>query len=80
MFDPLDSTCASVYRRVYGEAARLMEIARFDHCFRRDFAARIGGQTEAICSEVERRMGPRMDRETIQIAVEDAIAGRGPRW
>ena len=33
MFDPNDLGIAAIYRRAYGEAARLIEIARFDHCF-----------------------------------------------
>jgi hypothetical protein len=80
LFEPQDANQASLYRRAYGEAARLVEIARFDHCFGRDFAAGIGGRVEAILSEVRRRMGPRADRELVRIAVEDAMAGRSPRW
>ncbi len=80
MFDPLDLTSASLYRRAYGEAARLIEIARFDHCFGRDFAAGLGGNVEAIRAEVRRRMGPGADPETVELAAQDAMAGRRPRW
>ena len=80
MFDPNDLEFAAVYRRAYGEAARLIEIARFDHCFGRDFAAGIGGNVEAILTEVRRRMGREADTETVQIAVQDAVAARSPRW
>ena len=80
MFDPNDLEFAAVYRRAYGEAARLIEIARFDHCFGRDFAAGIGGNVEAILTEVRRRMGREADPETVQIAVQDAVAARSPRW
>ena len=80
MFDSNDLEFAAVYRRAYGEAARLIEIARFDHCFGRDFAAGIGGNVEAILTEVRRRMGREADPETVQIAVQDAVAARSPRW
>jgi hypothetical protein len=49
------------YRVAYGEAARLAEIGRFDHGWGRDFAAGIGGQSEAIQREVSRRMQPRVN-------------------
>jgi hypothetical protein len=80
MFDPLDLRSASIYRRAYGEAARLVEIARFDHCFGRDFAAGIGGSVEAIQAEVHRRMGRDADSETVTLALLDAVSGRPPRW
>ncbi|MFO0888203.1 MAG: hypothetical protein U0790_03545 [Isosphaeraceae bacterium] len=80
MFDPSGPEAASVYRRAYGEAARLIEIARFDHCFGRDFAAGIGGNVEAIRAEVARRMGPRADADLVSLAIRDAMAGRPPRW
>jgi hypothetical protein len=80
MFDPTDGLSSSSYRRAYGEAARLVEIARFDHCFGRDFAAGIGGRVEAIQAEVRRRMGPGVDPRIVELALEDAVAGRPPRW
>jgi hypothetical protein len=57
-----------------------VEIARFDHCFGRDFAAGIGGSVEAIRREVRRRIGPGVDSRIVDLALEDAIAGRAPRW
>ena len=80
MFDPQEANEAALYRRAYGEAARLVEIARFDHCFGRDFAAGLGGRAPAILSEVRRRMGAQADPELVRVAVEDAMAGRSPRW
>ena len=80
MFDPNDLEFAAIYRRAYGEAARLIEIARFDHCFGRDFAAGIGSCVEAIQSEVHRRMGKGADLGLIDAAIHDAVAGRQPRW
>ena len=71
---------AAIYRRAYGEAARLIESARFDHCFGRDFAAGIGGNVEAIRAEVHRRMGREANPEAVEMAVTDAMAGRSPRW
>lgn len=52
----------------------------FDHCFGRDFAAGIGGNVEAIRAEVHRRMCRHGKDEAIELAVNDAIAGRAPRW
>ncbi len=80
MSDPNNVGSAAIYRRAYGEAARLIEIARFDHCFGRDFAAGIGGNVEAIRVEVHRRMGREADPATVELAVIDAMAGRSPRW
>jgi hypothetical protein len=80
MFEPTDDGGWLVYRRAYGEAARLIEIARFDHCFGRDFAAGVGGNAMAIIAEVHRRMGPSADPEAVDAAVDDALAGRSPQW
>ncbi len=68
------------YRLAYGEAARLAEMARFDHGWGRDFAAGIGGEAEVIEREVQRRVGPEIPPELVEMAVEDALAGRRPRW
>ncbi|WP_165219316.1 hypothetical protein [Aquisphaera insulae] len=80
MIDATDPDACSQYRRAYGEAARLIEIARFDHCFGRDFAAGIGGRVEAIAAEVVRRMGRAANADLVSLAVRDAVAGRPPRW
>jgi hypothetical protein len=68
------------YRIAYGEAARLAEIARFDHAFGRDAAAEVGGAIEAIRAEVARRLGPIAVAEVVALAVDDAMEGRRPRW
>ena len=47
---------------------------------RRDFAAGIGGNVEAIRVEVHRRMGRQANPEAVEMAVTDAMAGRSPRW
>jgi hypothetical protein len=41
------ATCVG-YRIAYGEAARLAEMATFDHGWGRDFATGIGGEADAI--------------------------------
>jgi hypothetical protein len=69
-----------LYRIAYGEAARLAEIARFDHASGRDAAARVGGDAVAIVAEVRRRVGTAAPAELIELAVDDAIQGLRPRW
>jgi hypothetical protein len=68
------------YRLAYGEAARLAEIARFDHASGRDAAAHAGEDAPAILAEVTRRLGGAATPELIQLAVEDALRRRRPRW
>jgi hypothetical protein len=68
------------YRLAYGEAARLAEIAGFDHASGRDAAAHIGGDLEAILAEVTRRLSSTTTPELIKLAVDDALRGRRPRW
>jgi hypothetical protein len=68
------------YRIAYGEAARLLEISRFEHGWGRDFAAGIGGEGDAIGREVLRRVGPEIAEELVRMAVEDVLAGCRPRW
>ncbi len=72
-------TCLQ-YRIAYGEAARLAEIAQFDHAYGRDAAADIGDELESIMTEVARRLGLDPAHEVIVLAVEDALEGRRPRW
>jgi hypothetical protein len=68
------------YRVAYGEAARLAEMATFDHGWGRDFAAGVGGEADAIEKEVMRRLGHGVHPELIKLAVQDATGGRKPRW
>jgi hypothetical protein len=67
------------YRIAYGEAARLIEMAKYDHAWGRDFAARIEKQSGKILAEVIDRVGDR-DLDAVKEAVDDALAGRRPRW
>jgi hypothetical protein len=55
---PQDRPSRIGYRIAYGEAARLAEMATFDHGWGRDFAARVGGEADAIEKEVLRRLAP----------------------
>ncbi len=81
MNDPLhDLESCLLYRIAYGEAARLAEIARFDHASGRDAAAQVGGESTAIFTEVTRRVSSGVAVELIKLAVEDAIQGLRPRW
>ncbi len=68
------------YRMAFGEAARLAEMARFDHGWGRDFAAGVGGEAGAIEREVQRRLGPGVALELVRMAIEDVLDGRRPRW
>jgi hypothetical protein len=77
---PDDFRSRLAYRIAYGEAARLAEIARFDHGYGRDFAARVGDQAGAIEQEVIRRLGPGIDPEVVKLAVEDVMKNCKPQW
>jgi hypothetical protein len=68
------------YRIAYGEAARLAEMARFDHGWGRDFAAGVGGEAAAIEGEVLRRVGPVVPPELVKVAIQDVLEHRRPRW
>ena len=68
------------YRLAYGEAARLAEMASFDHGWGRDFAAGVGGQADAIEREVLRRVGPGVPPEVVKMAILDVVERRRPRW
>jgi hypothetical protein len=68
------------YRAAYGEAARLAEMATFDHRWGRDFAAAIGGEADAIEKEVLRHLSPGVHPDLVRQAVEDVIERRKPRW
>jgi hypothetical protein len=77
---PEDMVCRVGYRIAYGEAARLFEMARFDHGWGKDFAAGIGGEADAIEKEVLRRVSPRTHPAIAKLAVRDALESRKPRW
>jgi hypothetical protein len=79
MLDSTDPMSCIRYRIAYGEAARLAEMARFDHSWGRDFAVRIDNHGEKILVEVLRRIGDH-DLDVVREGVEDALAGRPPMW
>ncbi len=68
------------YRIAYGEAARLAEMARFDHGWGKDFAAGIGEEADAILKEETERVGHNIHPKLIRLAAADAIDQRKPRW
>ncbi len=77
---PRDMQSRLGYRIAYGEAARLAEMARFDHGWGREFAAAVGGEADEIEQEVMRRISHITHPELIKLAVQDAIEQRKPRW
>jgi hypothetical protein len=77
---PDDFQSRLAYRIVYGEVARLAEIARLDHGYGRDFAAQVGDQAEVIQAEVTRRVGRGFDPGPVKLAVEDAVEQRRSGW
>jgi hypothetical protein len=79
MLDSSDPMSCIRYRIAYGEAARLIEMAGYDHAWGRDFAARIESQGEKILAEVISRIGDH-GLDVVKEGVEDALAGGRPRW
>jgi hypothetical protein len=77
---PQDLESRVGYRIAYGEAARLVEMATFDHGWGRDFAAGVGGEADAIEKDILRRCGHGIHPELIKLAVQDAVERRKPRW
>jgi hypothetical protein len=61
------------YRIADGEAARLAELASFDHGWGRGFAAGIGGHPASIKREVQRRPSPDIPPELVKLAIEDVF-------
>ncbi len=79
MDDPDELDGNVTYRIAYGLAARLTEAKRYDMQGSRDrLNPAAGGSAAAILAEVARRMA--VPPESIREAVEDALAGRTPRW
>jgi hypothetical protein len=78
-----DFTERILYRLAYGLAADLAEIRRFDHGWGRAFASGVGSDSGAILAEVLERLAAAEQgtaAEVVREAVEDALAGRRPRW
>jgi hypothetical protein len=70
---PKDMPSRVGYRIAYGEAARLFEMAQFDHGWVQDIAAGIGDEAEEIEKEVIRRYSPWTHPAIAKHAVRDAL-------
>jgi hypothetical protein len=70
-----------VYRRAYGLASDLAEARSHRLAGRLHNAPGAGGDADEVLVEVGRRLdiGPEL-AEVVREAVEDALAGRRPRW
>jgi hypothetical protein len=79
MLDSTEPMSCIRYRVAYGEAALLIEMSRYDHSWGRDFAARVENQGGKILAEVIKRIGDHA-LDVVKEGVEDALAGRRPRW
>jgi hypothetical protein len=79
MLDSTDPMSCIRYQVAFGEAARLAEMAKFDHSWGRDFAARVENKGERILAEVLRRIGNH-SLDIVKEGVEDALEGRRPKW
>lgn len=66
------------YCIAYGEAARLAEMARFDHGWGKDFEAAIGGDADAIEQEAKRRVGPGIHTKLFKMTIRDELDKRKP--
>jgi hypothetical protein len=58
---------------------RLPEMARYDHAWGRDFAARIESEGEKVLTEVISPIGSH-SLDAVKKGVQDALAGRRPAW
>jgi hypothetical protein len=77
MLETTDPDACNRYRIAYGQAARMLEMSRFDHSWGRDFARRL--KPERIRAEVHGQC-PTVPPELLELAVDDALARRRPRW
>jgi hypothetical protein len=77
MLDTTDRLACNRYRIAYGLAARLLEMSRFDHSYGRDFAR--GVEPDGKREEVVRQC-PAIPRDLVDLAVDDVMLGRRPRW
>ena len=78
MLDATDPIECNRYRIAFGQAARLLEASKYDHSYGRDFARRI--EPDRTRTEVARLCGHRVPAELVDLAVDDVMAGRRPRW
>jgi hypothetical protein len=67
-----------VYRAAYGEAARIAESRDRSFAHSRDRVRDVRLEAEAMARDIGGRLG--VEPAAIVGAVEDALAGRRPRW
>jgi hypothetical protein len=72
-----DATEGNPYRIAYGHAARLLEMSRFDHAWGKEYSRRV--EPDQIRAVVASQC-PKFPPELVDRAVDDALAGRRPRW
>jgi hypothetical protein len=79
--DDQEFATSVLYRVAYGIAADRVEASRFDTLYGRRHQAK-GGAAEVIEAEIiaQLRATDPAARETIRAAIDDALAGRRPRW
>ena len=76
-----DLTSLVLYRSAYGLAADLAEGEIYAMAWGRERAAGLGGASvDVLCTEVARRLGSSASDPNVREAVEDALAGRRPKW
>jgi hypothetical protein len=73
-----DLTANVTYRLAYGEAARIAESRDRSFAHSRDRVRDVRLEAEAMASDIGGRLG--VEPAAIVEAVEDALAGRKPRW
>lgn len=71
-------TANVVYRMAYGEAARIVESRDRSFAHSRDRVRDVRLEAWALACDIAGRLG--VEPAAIVEAVEDALAGRRPRW
>jgi hypothetical protein len=77
-FDGDELTANVLYRLAYGEAARIAESRDRSFAAGRDRVRDVRLEAEAMARDIGGRLG--VEPAAIVEAVEDALAGRRPRW
>jgi hypothetical protein len=77
--DSTDPAACNRYRIIYGEAARIVEISKMSLARGREHARGVEAEREAILADLGRRYG-HYPRDLVELAVDDVLRGRRPRW
>lgn len=77
-FDDQEFVANITYRIAYGEAARIVEVRGRNFAHGRDRVNEVRIEAQALARDIAGRMG--VEPAAIVEAVEDALAGRRPRW